>query len=347
MNRNLTGIQVALAMDGQGHANVIWLDQGLEPQKWRVAPIEGAVFPPGGHITDLVRQTDKVLAALAMDGQGHANAIWLDQGLEPQKWRVAPIEGAVFPPGGHITDLVRQTGAVPSGPSRLQFRLRDFAEGDSTDSGLQGASDEVFLSALGLDSATVQKGPDGKPVVDLIRTPVIGDISEDSVHIPWRNNPHVLLEFDLHRQGDWPRTYTTTLLIVEEDNENLAKAFDQLNAQVGAKVREEVVKAAIVAIEAAGKAIGNLIPGIGTAVGAALGALGPAGSALAGEVFDAIISAIRSGLGNDVFTPRILTLTVPDPTRIREQPDIDHAIKLRIEEHGAIYEVVYDWHVVD
>ena len=69
-------------------------------------------------------------------------------------------------------------------PSRLQFRLRNFFEHKSTDSGGQGADDEIFLSAVGTDSAAVLIGPDHKPTVDLVQAERIGDVSEDRVRKP-------------------------------------------------------------------------------------------------------------------------------------------------------------------
>jgi hypothetical protein len=226
-------------------------------------------------------------------------------------------------------------------PSRLQFRLRNFFEHQSTDSALQGANDEVYLSAVGTDSAAVHIGEDRKPAVDLVQAGRIGDVSADEVRNLWRDNPHVLLDFDLLRPGDWPRTYTCTLLIVEEDNESLAESFDQLHSAVGQTVRAAVVTAVSTATgAAAGAAVGSIIPGIGTAVGAAIGAISAA-------VYDTAIQEIKEGLGNEVFQPRSLTLTVTDPAMIGPHPDIDHEKKERIEEHGAIYELIYDWHATD
>ncbi|KRA35802.1 hypothetical protein ASD68_05320 [Rhodanobacter sp. Root627] len=212
-----------------------------------------------------------------------------------------------------------------------------FDELDSTDSFLQGASDEVYMSAIGTDSTAVHVGSDGQPTVDLVNANIVGDVSEDSVRGPWRLNPYVLLEFDLHRTGDWPRSYTATLLIVEKDNQDLANSFSELYEKIGGKIKEAVVSEATTVGAMVGTAI---YPGIGTAVGAAIGAL-------AGFGYDAIMPLIREGLGNDVFTPKSITLDIPGPRLIQNLPDVDQPKVVRIEELGAKYDIHYDWHFVD
>lgn len=261
---------------------------------------------------------------------GHADASGSVRDLHQRFRPVAP---------GSIRSWLDRVAA----PSRLQFRLRYFAEHESTDSGLQGGSDEVYVSAIGTDSAGVHFGPDGKPAAEEIRAQPVGDVSDDSVRNAWRNDPYVLLDFDLSRPGDWPRTYTATLLLVESDNESTGRSFDELYDKVGEVIRGAVVSAAIGATTAIGAAIGSVVPGVGTAVGAAVGALAGAASAAYGE----IVAAVRSGLGNEIFTPRSMVLAVPDPALIRQQPEVGRERTERIEESGAVYDLVYDWHVVD
>lgn len=130
---------------------------------------------------------------------------------------------------------------MPTQWKSLQFRLRNFLEHDSIDVD----DDEVFLSAVGLDSTSVRVGPDKKPVADLIHAGQIGDVSEDSVRGSWRAQPHVLLEFNLLQGGnEWPRTYTVTLFIVEEDAQELAESFNELHSRVGNLIKTKVVAAA-------------------------------------------------------------------------------------------------------
>ncbi|MCX4967249.1 hypothetical protein OHA98_21260 [Streptomyces sp. NBC_00654] len=221
-------------------------------------------------------------------------------------------------------------------PKRLQFRLLGFRELASTDT----SNDEVWLAASGLDSSAVTIGKDRKPVVDLIQAPMIGDVSDNRVRGPWAANPHELIDFDLQRPGDYPRTYTVTLYIVEENEGELGKAFDELRAETGGKIREVVQKAATAAAAtAAGAAIGSAIPGVGTVVGAAVGAL-------AGVTFDALADAISAALNDEIFPPVPLTLTVPNPALVAEQGGVGDTQTLTVKKGGAHYEIDYDWHVV-
>lgn len=229
---------------------------------------------------------------------------------------------------------LNQLLASLSNLGKLQFRLLGFVEEDSTDSFLQGANDEVFMSALGTDSSAIHIDHDGKLVVDQTEALVIGDVSDDSVRNPWKQNPYVLLEFDLNHKGYWPRTYVVTLLIVEQDNQDVADTFNDLKRAVGDTVRAGIITAATTGGAAVGTAI---LPGIGTAVGAAAGFL-------AGLAWDEVIPAIGEGLANEIFSPRVLTVqlpygvdSVPPPQRGPQS--------FRVEEHGAIYEILYEWYI--
>lgn len=236
--------------------------------------------------------------------------------------------------------LIDEAQAASRIPGRLQFRLRWFVEEQSTDSGLQGASDEVYISGIGTDSAAVVMGPDNVPDLQHITAPPVGDASDNAVRDSWRANPHVLLEFDLHAPASWPRTFTTTLLIVEEDNGNLEEAFAKLEAEVGKEIKAAVITAAATTSGAlAGAALGSVIPGIGTAVGAAVGAI-------AGALYDSIIAEIKSGLGNEAFTPVALTLAVSDPAALRNHPDIGTPRTIQISQFGAKYDIEYDWDLI-
>ncbi|MFB7621074.1 hypothetical protein, partial [Kitasatospora sp. NPDC056181] len=224
-------------------------------------------------------------------------------------------------------------------PSRLQFRLRNFNENDSTDSFLQGANDEVWMSATGIDSSSVRVGPDKKPVVDLIDSQRVGDVSEDDIRGPWRNEPHVLIDFNLQQAGDFPRTYTITLFIVEHDNGDLERAFNELHQQVGNEIKAAVVAAAVEAGASVGASVGSAIPGIGTLVGAAAGAL-------AAVAYNELVSLIDEGLGDDVFLPIPITLTVENPSLVGEQPGVGIEQALKVQQHECDYDIFYDWHVV-
>ncbi|MEU6622633.1 peptidoglycan-binding protein [Streptomyces litmocidini] len=225
-------------------------------------------------------------------------------------------------------------------PQRLQFRLRYFIEHDSTDEFAEGANDSVFMSATGLDSSSVTIGPDRKPVVNLIRTPRIGDVSDNAIRGAWKDHPHVLVDFDLQQPGDFPRTYTVTLFFVEKDHGDLGEDFQKLQDEVGSKIETAVANAAAsAAAEAVGAAIGSAVPGIGTLVGFTVGAL-------VVTAWDGLVDLIREGLNDDIFTPVPVTLTVPDRASIAGQAGVGSQQSLRIKEHGGDYELFYDWNVV-
>ncbi|MER5208887.1 hypothetical protein ABT041_38285, partial [Streptomyces sp. NPDC002825] len=210
----------------------------------------------------------------------------------------------------------------------LQFRLRYFIEKESTDDLLQGGDDEVYVSALGLDSASVVARPDGTYGADVVRGGEVGDVSSDEVRDPWRDRPHVLMEFDIDRPGPWPRSYTTTLLVIEHDDGDLRNGFDTLYGAFGTQIRDAVVKA----VSTTGAVIA------GPLVAGAIGAL-------AGDVFDAVNEKIRSGLADESFTPIPLTLHVDGPEQFARHASVERQLAQKVEQFGGSYEVLYDWHV--
>jgi hypothetical protein len=243
------------------------------------------------------------------------------------------------PQSGSVRSLLATTSEWAAIPAKLQFRLHYFAENEATDDFLQGSDDEVFMSAIGVDSSAVVVGPDGNPALDPITTGRIGDVSANEVRDQWRQNPLTLVEFDLRRPSNWPRSFSVTLLIIEEDNGKLEETFDELQRQVGGAIQHAAVGAASAAAgAAAGAALGSVIPGIGTAVGAAVGALG----ALA---YDEIIGAISAGLANEIFAPRTLRIDVSDLSQLTHHPDMDKVQFLSVNEHGADYVIEYEWHL--
>jgi hypothetical protein len=240
---------------------------------------------------------------------------------------------------GHALLAVVQLNA-PASPSRLQFRLRYFIERDSNDRLAQGANDEVYLSALGTDSSAVVVGENGQPVAETIVAGAIGDVSADPIRNAWRTIPYVLMEFDLRRLSDWPRSFVVTLLLIEEDDGDLAEAVAKLEKEVGETIRKAAEAAATAAAGAlVGAAVGSVIPGIGTAVGAAVGAL-------SGAAYDLIIKEIKEGLANDAFTPRPIELVVENLGQLAHHPAIGIPQFLNVKELDADYTLEYDWVLV-
>ncbi|WP_223693994.1 LGFP repeat-containing protein [Leifsonia poae] len=278
-----------------------------------------------------------------------ANEVYgaIRQTWSAQGWELGPLG---YPRSGEFADgdgrvslfergRIRWTAAggpiVTTMPTRLQFRLRYMHEHQSNDSGLQGASDELSIAAVGLDSSAVVVGPDGKPAPSTLTGPRMDDFMAHREQA--LANPFVLLDFDLTGPAAWPRTFTATLLLVEVDNEDIAKVFNELESKVGSTVKNAAIQAASTAAGAlAGAAIGSIVPGVGTAIGAAVGAL-------AGAAYDTIIAAVRSGLANDVFTPIPLTVTVNSPDDLITPNGFTNQRELPVEQLGARYVIFYDW----
>jgi hypothetical protein len=333
------------------------------------------VFPTSGSVTALSArgEGDTGLYVVGLDGKVWTNFFPAGDELRWSGWTA--LGDNVFPVGGSVTALSTVPGGTslyvvgldgkvwtnffPAGdelrwsgwtalgdnvfriigglPMRLQFRLRYAREHESTDSGLQGASDEVWVAGVGLDSAAVTVGADGHPVAQTINAPMVGDVTDDRIRDAWRANPHVLIDFDLRRAGGWPRSLSVIVLVVEEDNQSLSEAFARLEAKVGTEVRAAAVGVATGVGAAVGSAV---LPGLGTAVGAAVGAI-------AGFTYDTVIAEIKDGLENEAFHPLTQTLVIDDPASIRQHPNIDKVQTISIREHGAYYEIDYDWHLVD
>ncbi|MGP4111392.1 hypothetical protein ACTWP5_10800 [Streptomyces sp. 4N509B] len=212
---------------------------------------------------------------------------------------------------------------------KLQFRLRYFVERESTDAFLQGASDEVYVSALGVDSATLGVQPDGSFGAEVVRGHEIGDVSADEVRDPWSTRPHVLMEFDIGRPGSWPRSYTTTLLLIEHDNGDLKGAWGTLY-----EVFTNALKAAAGEAAKAG----------GTAAGGPV--LGAAIESVAKDTFDVLNNEVREGLLDETFTPIPITINVDDPEHFARHPAVGPELVQRVEQFGGVYDVEYDWHVI-
>ncbi len=233
---------------------------------------------------------------------------------------------------------------------RLQFRLRDFIQFQSTDDTFQGARDEVYLSALAMDSSTAHFDPAGRLVVAQVESPVIGDVSDDRVRGPWAQNPFVLVEFDLNGEGGYPRSYVVTLLVVEEDNESLADSFGELKDKVRDVVKGAIASAVTTAAQqwvssAGGSAAGSAA---GSAIGGAVGsAAGGIAGVLAGLALGELLNAIGEGLANEVFSPRTRSFWLPSPVTNWLPDDVDRPDWIEIKEHGALYRIVYDWHIVE
>ncbi|MFD0153009.1 hypothetical protein ACFVID_26935 [Streptomyces sp. NPDC127132] len=327
-----------------GYDDHVWTSSWSADSGWRPdwAPVPGQTLFGGGRTITPATRTTSHMDLYVMGNDNHIwTTYWADTAGWAPEWFQVPGQ-AVFDKAQHIAAVSRRPAHLDLfvvgydshvwttywNHRSVQFRLRYFIEKESTDDVLQGASDEVYMSALGVDSSSVRVQPDGTYSAPVLHGAEIGDVSDDDVRDRWRDHPHVLMEFDLDEDGPWPRSYTTTLVLIESDNGDLRDGFDALYAAFGKEIRSAIVSA----VESAGRVI------TGALISSAIGAL-------AGAVFDAVNERIRSGLADESFTPIPLTLTVNDPDHFARHPLVGTQLTQRVEQFGGVYEILYDWNV--
>jgi hypothetical protein len=278
----------------------------------------------------------------AWDVIGAIRDKWMSMGAEAS-WLGYPVSAEEDDGSTRVSHfekgLLRWTPgnvAVERVSGGLQFRLRYMQEHAATDNLLQGANDEVYLTAIGVDPSRVAVSAGGDANILLWHAPMIGDISADAVRQPMKANPHVLVDFDLHAPGEWPREFAVTLFLVEHDNRGLATSFAKVERLAGAALKDLVKKQVEkLGAAAAGAVVGSVVPGLGTAIGAG------AGYAVA-AAYEPVKDEILSGLANEVFEPITLTIRLDSPNAVTDGVDVQRHVDVR--EHGAHYTLFFDWH---
>jgi hypothetical protein len=247
----------------------------------------------------------------------------------------------------------------PPPGKRLQFRLREFIQFRSTDNFLQGARDEVHIAGIGLDSSKTYVGTTGGAMITQIQSPVIQNIQDDRVRGPWLTNPLVLIEFDIDRPGpvlQLPlgegghmvhRVFTVILMVAEEDSEDVGETFDEFKTEIKDKLNEVVQSTAASLVNSAAATAGQASrPVVGAAIGGAIGAIpGAVAGFFATMGIEEIITSISEGLANEVFSPKALRLVLVHPISNMLPEEHDRPDWFEIKEHGALYRLVYDWHI--
>lgn len=320
-----------------------------------------------GAVMVFLRETgirdDAGLQAMSADDQRNTAIVELDAqtklGSRLQGLKNLDLVRLAFgvDPASMLRGLPPPLQPLPS--RRVQFRLREFIQFRSTDDFLQGARDEVHISAIGLDSSKTYVGTTGVAMADQIESPVIENISDDAVRGPWRETPHVLLEFDLDHPGpvqELPngpgglmvhRVFNVILLLVESDSEDIGETFSKFKNDIRDKLDEVVKSAAASVVNSAGPSAGNVAaPVLGSAIGGAIGAIpGAVAGFVATLALEEIFSAISEGLSNEVYSPRNLRLVLVRPISNLLPEEHDRPDWIEIKEHGALYRIVYDWHI--
>lgn len=196
---------------------------------------------------------------------------------------------------------------------RLGLDFIGFQEHQGADTFLQGPGDEVFISGFGLDS--VDRAADGTLRSVPLAAPQ-GDVSDDEVR---KTLPVRLITFPLTRAGSWPRTYTVTLLTVEEDNEAIAASLRKYEGEVLGALREKLESIPIV-----GGLLGDVVAGV------------------AKDVYE----QITDWLGNDAMPPQTVSVTLPHAGSMLMplRPDWNgRAQHVDYGEDGARYTFLYRW----
>jgi hypothetical protein len=179
--------------DETGHIQVWLLDNTRVTGRPEIVDESGQVIP----ITSW-----SIIGIGDFNGDGKSDILWHDKNPNSPRVQAWWLNGTKIANRPMMRDERDQEIGAPASwslagsglfstvPSRLQFRVRVFNEYESNDKLLQGPDDETYLSAVGLDSAAVVAGPDGKPQADPIQTGEVGPLK--SIRDSWSANPYIL-----------------------------------------------------------------------------------------------------------------------------------------------------------
>ncbi len=240
-------------------------------------------------------------------------------------------------------------------PMALELVFYRFLEHQSNDEFLNDSDDEIFIHGTAIDTSELMAG-------DVLPTHAInlptGDVSDPSVNSSWISdtNPYVVYRFDLTSNPVFPRTCSVQLQVVEEDNQDLAESFHQLDEKYREKLGEKIKEAGATLLAKGGEA---LVPGSGPYVQAIAGVVL---DALVPAALEAIANPIFEGLENERFLPEPFSLYIPsknydlidrpqlfpgDGTYAEEPPKwIWTELRSRhIQTSDTHYEFVYYWKI--
>lgn len=204
-----------------------------------------------------------------------------------------------------------------------------------------GAKDEIKLTAVVAVGEVTSAGarPTVRAKARRGRTIDAGQFKKGEV----RNfaTPKLIAEFPLGpRQGDWPRHFAqTTLLLAEIDENHLNKVVTDVIEAIDQDLGRVLAGAAaglattVAAAALAGGAAGSVVPLIGTAVGAAVTSV----SALA-------FGAIKNARQDDLFPPKPVELKLSAyPQRAGKMDGAGGTA--RFQTKGGDYRVIYSWEI--
>jgi len=201
--------------------------------------------------------------------------------------------------------------------SKLEFRLHKVTCVDEMDGflGSEAGSDDIALTGLTIDAEAKTGQIPGFKV----------GVFDDGKVKPF-NPPRRLALFDLKRGAAFPKGYAVTLMLVEKDHGNMAKAVEKLEGKVKGQITTALAAA------------------VGASVGTAGGPIGMAIGAAAGVAVNKAFGEIKGLFGDEVFDPK----TVDQVIGSLDQKFPGDAVKkeLVIKGHGATYKLLCDWHLL-
>jgi hypothetical protein len=242
----------------------------------------------------------------------------------------AQVKALPFPPMlrfslDHLSNLGNLfsplAGAAPDGDmalaaatvtNKLELRIHRVKCLDETNPEFWG-DDEIYLAGN-----TVDETGDVHRVAQF----KVGDFDDRDVKT--YTPPRRFTWFSLNEGPTWPKRYATTLILTEKDWGGLADFLDKLYR----KVREKIVEAIQNAVE---KPIESreLAAAIATALG---------------WIMDKLVDWMRAWLGDDVFTPVTVAMTVGSfNSRFAGNRLDSPESTATFRGHGGKYEVTYDW----
>ncbi len=112
----LAAFTAVMTVDVTGAFCLVWTRRDQNPPQWRVAPIGGTIFSPGGYITQPWPGVPGTNVCMAIDAQGTMTAIFLPDGdgVQGPTAQLLPASGASFPPGAHVTMPIEDSAGMTS-----------------------------------------------------------------------------------------------------------------------------------------------------------------------------------------------------------------------------------------
>lgn len=149
--------------------------------------------------------------------------------------------------------------------------------------------------------------------------------------------PRKMIDFDLTRQGTWPRVFNCTFLMGESDGSGLI--LDHLRAlwEVAGEIVEELIVAAAMTAGAS----------IGIAVGTAGGPVGIVIGAVVGAALGILTGFLFESLEDDIFDPVVIPIALGSASAITPGGGSRSGIRSEQFVHRTgLYTMRYEWELV-